>query len=72
MLVGHHHSRVADLDLGMPNAAVRTGHAHDLGRAKGLFIELDRFRRAVDDQVGGYAVISLGDGLYFTRHVYSP
>ncbi len=69
-LVGQHDRRVADLDLSVADAAVRRGHAHQLGRAKRLLVEIEGLRGALDDQVRRQGVIAVGDG--FNRHVVFP
>jgi hypothetical protein len=44
IFVGKHDARVADADLGVAELAVGPRHAHHLGGAERLLVELDRAR----------------------------
>src|SRR6266496_1678361 len=62
MLVGQHDNRAADCELRMPYAAVWTAEPITLDRAECVLVKIDRLGRAVDDQVGRYAAVAVGDG----------
>jgi hypothetical protein len=51
VLVGEHDPRAVDLDLGVPDPAVRLAQAQHLGRAERLPVELDGAGRALDVQI---------------------
>src|SRR5262245_3353871 len=68
MLIGEHDLAVADLQLGVADAAVRLRHAHDFFRAEGLLVELDRVARALDAQVGRDRVVAVGNRLGLSCH----
>ena len=59
VLVGEHHPRVADLDLGVSDLAIPGGEPKQLGGPERLLVEVDRVACPVDDQVGSDAVISI-------------
>ena len=63
VLVGEHHHRVADADLGVTEAVAGPGHAKHLLRSEGLLQEVDEVRGSIDHVVGRERPISLGDGL---------
>ncbi len=46
----------------MPDPATGSGHAHELDGAEGLFVELERARRVVENEIGSDGVVTLGDG----------
>ncbi len=60
--VGEHDRRIADLDFGMPDLAARSGHAQELDGAERFFVELERARGVVEDEVRGDGVITRGNG----------
>src|ERR1700681_792378 len=68
-LVGKHDMAAGDLELGVPDFAVRAGKAHHLGRAERLLVIIDRAGRVADDEVGGDAGITGGNCL---DHEKSP
>src|SRR5208283_3660999 len=72
MLVADEHGRSADLDLGMPDSAVRPRPAHQLLRAEGFFVKLDSFGRALDCQVRRDRSRPNGNWIDFARHSFSP
>src|SRR5690242_16084054 len=72
MFVREHDMRVADLDLGMANSPVWSGHTHDLHCAKRLLVELDRVRSAVADHIRCGGVISLWNCFYGACHNIPP
>src|SRR5205085_4256542 len=63
-LVGHHHDRVADADLRMPDLAIGRLVAEELRRPERLLVELQRALGAVDDHVGRDIVVTLGNLLH--------
>src|SRR6266481_1975581 len=62
-LVGEHEDRVSDAHLGMADPSTRRRHPEQLLGAERPLVEVERFRRAVDDQVGRKGVISIGNRL---------
>src|SRR5215204_4299052 len=71
-LVREHDHGIADLELGVADLAVRRGHAHALGGAEHLDIEVDGLCRAVDREVRADAGIAVGDRLHGRAHVGTP
>src|SRR6185295_16543523 len=69
--VGQHEGRIADLDRGMHQSAVRAGQTRFLDGVECLLIELDRVGRAGTDHEGGEGVHSFGNRLDL-RHVHAP
>src|SRR5215475_2460004 len=65
MLVGEHDDGVADLDLSVPDPVTRGRHAHELLGVEGARVKVEGLLRAVYDQIGRRAVISLGNLLHF-------
>ena len=63
-LVGEHHERVSDLELGVADLAVRCVHAHALLRAERLLVVRDRGGRIVEGQIRGSGVIPVGNRLH--------
>src|SRR5258706_219007 len=59
--IRQHDVRIADLDLGMAELALRSRDAQQLLRAERTLVEVDRLRRAADAQVRGDGVVSLRD-----------
>src|SRR5258708_37007359 len=53
----------------MANAAIWTGHAHQLGSAEHLFVKINGGCSAFDDQIRRHIVIAVGNRFYFTCHL---
>ena len=53
ILVSQHHSSVSNLDLCVSHLAAGRPEAQHLSRAKRPFVEVDRFRCPLDDQIRG-------------------
>src|SRR5207237_6737750 len=66
-LVGEHDGGAADADHGVHELAAGAGQPALFHGAERLLVELDRVRRAGDDQMRRDGVHSVGDGFYF-RH----
>src|SRR4051794_30068471 len=66
-LVGEHHDRIAEPELGVPDRAVGARHAHDLFGAEGALVELDCLACAFDAEVCRDRVIAGGDRLHLLR-----
>ena len=60
-LVGEHHGRIADLHFGVRDLAVGAREAEQFLRVERLLVERDRFRGAVDDEVGRDGVVTGGN-----------
>jgi hypothetical protein len=69
-LVGEHHVRIADPDLGVADFPAGRGHAQHFDGAESLLVELERARGVVEHEIGSDAVITLGNGL--DGHEMSP
>ena len=57
--------RVADLDLGVRDAAVRAGEAHPLARAEHLGVEVQSLRGTLHDQAGRDPAIAVRNRVGF-------
>src|SRR5258708_38330322 len=53
----------------MANAAIWTGHAHQLGSAEHLFVKINGGCSAFNDQIRRHIVIAVGNRFYFTCHL---
>ena len=62
--IGEHHDRVADLELGVADLAIRAVHARALFRAERLRVVLDRLGRIVHGEVRDERVVALGHRLH--------
>src|SRR5438270_13559813 len=60
IFVGQHDVRVADLQLGMTDLAVRTIHANGFSRSEYFLVILNRLRRTFDDEVWRDGVVIFG------------
>src|SRR6185295_1727663 len=68
-LVGQHDHGAADHELGVADLAVGTTHAHALGGAQDLLVEVDGLRGAVDDEIRGDDRVTVRDGLDLVAHI---
>ncbi|MNT90497.1 hypothetical protein D3C72_2314040 [compost metagenome] len=68
--VGEHQRRIANLQLRMPDPAIRAVQAEHLDRAERGFVEVDGLAGILDAQVRGDGVLSFGD--WFDGHFMNP
>src|SRR5712692_10333824 len=71
VFVGQHDVRVADLQLGMTNLAVRAIHTNGFSRSEDFLVILNGLGSAPDDQVRCDGVVVLGNVRDFA-HDFSP
>src|SRR5216684_1133556 len=71
IFVGQHDVRVADLQFGVTDLAVRAIHANGFSRSEDFLVILNRLGSALDDQIGCDSVVVFWDIRYFA-HDLSP
>src|SRR5437660_11616105 len=71
--IGSHYHRIANLQFGVRDVAIRSWHAEPLLRSESFLQKINEFRGAVHDQIWRDGVISSWDGLYLSccRHDFS-